>query len=90
MIYSALNVSSKPLDFELAYDSRPHPFKMFEELELQNLTNTDKAIYRECLIESKNNVALAYYLFKNNDLGRSLRASAKGCFRKFIKAYGNF
>ena len=64
VIYSALKVSSKPLDFELEFDSRSHPFKMFEELELQNLTNADKSKYRECLIESKNNVALAYYLFK--------------------------
>ena len=84
MIYSALKVSSKPLDFELEFDSRPHPFKMFEELELQNLTNADKAKYRECLIKFKNNVALAYYLFKNNDLSRSSRAAAKSCFSKFI------
>ena len=58
MIYSALKVFSKPLDFELEFDSRPHPFKMFEELELQNLANADRAKYRECLIESKNNVHL--------------------------------
>ena len=84
MIYSALKVTGKPLDFELEFDIRPHPFKMFEELELQNLTNADKAKYRECLIESKNNVALAYYLFKNNDLSRSSRAAAKSCFSKYI------
>ena len=58
MIYLALKVSSKPLDFELEFDSRPHPFKMFEEFELQNLVNADKAKYRECLIKSKNNVHL--------------------------------
>ena len=57
---------------------------MFEELELQNSTNTDKAKYKECLIKSKSNVALAYYLLKNNDLSRSSRAAAKSCFSKFI------
>ena len=46
MIYSALKVSSKPLEFELEFDSRPHLFKMFEELELQILANADKAKYR--------------------------------------------
>ena len=84
MIYSALKASNKPLDFELEFDSRPYPFKIFEELELQNLTNADKAKYRECPIKSKNNIVLAYYLFKNNYLSRSSRAAAKGCFSKFI------
>ena len=81
-------VSNKHLGFELGFNSRPHPFKMFEEFELQNLTNADKAKYRECLIKSKNNIALAYYLFKNNYLSRSLRAAGKSCLVNLFKHMG--
>ena len=75
---------NKPLDFELEFDHRPHPFKTFEKLELPKLTNTERAIYSGCLIESKNDTALAFYLFKNGDLSRSSKAAAKSCFLKFV------
>lgn len=75
---------SKPLDSELDFNSRPHPFKTFEETELPKLTNIEKSRYNECLIESKSNVALAYFLFKNNHLSRSSNAAARSCFVKFI------
>ena len=54
------------------------------------MTNVDKEKYRECLIESKNNVALAYYLFKNNDLSRSSRAAAKSSLVNLFKHMGTF
>ena len=40
--------------------------------------------YNECLVESKNDIALAYYLLKNIDLSRSSRIAAKNCFIKFV------
>ena len=76
--------SNKPLDFELEFNSRPHPFETFEIMEIPKLESIDRARYYELLIESKNNSALAYYLFKNNNLSRSSRAAVKSCFLKFI------
>ena len=76
--------SNKPLDFELEFDCRPHPFKTFEMLEFPMLTITERTIYNLCLIESKNDSALAFYLYKNSDLSRSSKAAAKSCFLKFI------
>ena len=77
-------ISGKPLESELEFGRRRHPFKKFEEIELHKLTNAEKSRYSECLTESKNEPALAYYLLKNNDLSRSSRAAAKSWFAKFI------
>ena len=67
----------KPLDLELEFSNRSHPFKKFEEIDLPKLINAEKTKYSECMIESKNEPALAYSLLKNNDLSRSSRAAAK-------------
>ena len=82
--------ASRPLDFELDFHNRPHPFKIFEELEVPKLIQTESSRYSECLIQENNNSSLAYYLFKNNDLSRSSRNSAKGWYLKFILKYGGF
>ena len=75
---------NKPLDFELEFSNRPHPFETFEMLELPKLANVDRTRYFECLVESKNSSALAYYLFKNSDMSCSSRSAARSCFLKFI------
>ena len=75
---------SKPLDSELEFDKRPHPFKIFEEIEVPKMSNAEREKYDECLIESKNDISLAYYLLKNIDLSRSSRTAAKSCFIKFV------
>ena len=66
-----------PLDFEREFSSKQHPFEAFEMLELSLLANVDRTRQFECLIESKNSSALAYYLFKNFDLSRSSEIAAK-------------
>ena len=75
---------SKPLDFELEFDKRPHPFKNFEQIEVPKMSKAEREKYDECLVESKNDIALAYYLLKNIDLSRSSRTAAKSCFIKFV------
>ena len=35
--------------------------------ELPKLASDQRTIYNNCLVESKNDSALAYYLFKNKD-----------------------
>ena len=82
--YWKFKTAEKVLDSELDFDKRPHPFKLFEEVELPKLTKTERSIYNEYLIESKNYLPLAYYLLKNNNLSRSSKAAAKSCFINFI------
>ena len=48
------------------------------------MSNAEREKYDKCLIESKNDIALAYYLLKNIDLSRSSRTAAKSCFIKFV------
>ena len=74
----------KPLDFELEFSSKQHPFEAFDMLELSLFVNVDRTRQFECLIESKNSPAFANYLFKNFDLSRSSEIAAKSCFLKFI------
>ena len=52
--------------------------------ELPNLESDQRTIYNNCLVESKNDSALAYYLFKNKDLSRSSKAAIKSWYLKFI------
>ena len=73
----SFKILDKPLDLELEFNNRPHPFKQFEEIELPKLVNAEKTKYSKCLIESKNEPALAYFLLKNNDLSRSSRAASE-------------
>ena len=75
---------NKPLDFELEFSNRPHPFETFEMLELPKLANVDRTRYFESLVKSKNSSVLAYYLFINSDFSCSPRAAAISCFLKFI------
>ena len=79
-----LQAINDPLDLELEFNGRPHPFKVFEESELPKLLSLERKRYNECLMEAKNDAPLAFYLFKNNDLSRSSRIAAKSCFLKFI------
>ena len=75
---------SKPFDSEMEFDRRPHPFKTFEEEEVPKMSYAERGKYDECLIESKNETALAYYLLKNSGLNLSSKAAAKSCFIKFV------
>ena len=77
--------ASRPLDFELDFHNRPHPYKINKELEVPKLIQAERSRYNECLIQANNNSSLAYYLFKNNDLSRSSRNSEKDAIWNLFK-----
>ena len=83
-ISKLVNLSDFKRPIELEFSSRPHPFKIFEMSELPNLESDQRTIYNNCLVESKNDSALAYYLFKNKDLSRSSKAAIKSWYLKLI------